>query len=389
MKKQIIIVLLCLACGLLSCTRTDSCATTKELTQNELAEAIYNVSRSGLRGNSETLMKYVEMFDSHNVGPTVNTYMNTYNESMFGALMRNRFISKETRANAVRHIKNMFTEQARRMGVYIDDIDERMEGHIDFEKNKFGRMNSKDLDKELKIQTDRFNQTLQKENTIFPANGKIDDDYRQGCYIGDCWLIATIKSLSINLKGSEILSDMMSIDEKGNVTVQLKGVDRKYTISKEELEGANELAQGDLDVRAIEIAVYNYYHEIVDHTTFFKRIKKFGDGSPISPDNNSAHGSGMNNLCTPYCILIGKEFCMDEKPNNETIEKIQSGKYSTIVSSWNKGDMDGFFKHHAYAVIGADDNYVYLSDPYNPNNELKMEHSVFLNFFDHSYSTKP
>jgi len=181
---------------------------------------------------------------------------------------------------------------------------------------------------------------------------------------------------------------MMSIDEKGNVTVQLKGVDRKYTISKEELEGANELAQGDLDVRAIEIAVYNYYHEIVDHTTFVKRIKKFDNGSPISPDNSSAHGSGMNNLCTPYCILIGKKFCIDKKPTQETIEKSKLSTYSTIVSSWNNGELDGYIRHHVYAVIGADDNYVYLSDPYKTNETLKMEHAVFLNFFDHCYSTE-
>ena len=77
MKRQIIIVLLCIACGLLSCTQTDPSPTTKELNQNEIAEAIHNVSRIGLRGNSETLMKYVEMIDDHNVGIVVEDYSNT------------------------------------------------------------------------------------------------------------------------------------------------------------------------------------------------------------------------------------------------------------------------------------------------------------------------
>lgn len=388
MKNKVYIVLLCLACSLLSCTRTDSSTTTKELTQNEIAETIHKVSHSGLRGNSETLMKYVEMINSYNVGPTVNTYMNTYNESMFGALMRNRFISSETRAKAVRHIKDMFMELSKRDGVYTDDLDKLMEGHIEYEKNKFGRMKSKDLDRDLRFLTDRYNQTIVEKNTFtfIPANGKIDSEFKQGV-ANDCWLIATIKSLSIHPKGRKMLDELITVNDDENVTVQLKGIDKKYSISKEELKGAKELAQGDFDVRALEIAVYRYIHEKVDHKNVIKRIRDIDNDSSIIPISNDFY-NGMNFLCTSYCILFGNEWCADEKPNKETIEKIKSGNYSTIVLSNNQYNMEGFSKHHVYAVTGADDNFVFLSNPYNPNEIQKMTHDDFLSFFKQCYSTE-
>lgn len=42
MKKSCFVILLCLACGLLSCTQTESSTSTKELDQHEIAEAIHN-----------------------------------------------------------------------------------------------------------------------------------------------------------------------------------------------------------------------------------------------------------------------------------------------------------------------------------------------------------
>lgn len=392
MKKPIIIVLLCLACGLFSCTQTDSSTTTKDLTPNEIAEEIHTISRSGLRGNSEMLMKYVEMIDDHNVGWIVNTYMNTYNESFFGAIMHNVFISAKTRANASKHTKDMFIQLAKRDGVYTDDLDELMEKHIDYERDKFSRMDSKYIDRDLKYLTDRYNQTL-LENILFSANGKIDEGFKQG-YVNDCWLIAAIKSLSLKTKGLEMLDEILSLDDNGNVTVQLKGVDKYYTISKENIEGSNELAQGDLDVRALEIAINQYLHETGDHTNLFKRIKNtFKTGLLIQGTNYDLYG-GMIDVRVPFQLLLGNEIeydIGDIGPNEETIEKIKSGIYYTVavvLNSEHKYNVDGFSKNHVYAVTSADDNNVFLSDPHNPDTTLTMTHDDFLKFFTFIYSTE-
>lgn len=250
-------------------------------------------------------------------------------------------------------------------------------------------MNSKLIDRDMRYLTDRCKQTKWKENTVYPANGKIDQEFKQGDYLGDCWLIAAVKSLSATPKGQEMLDDIMSIDKKGNVTVKLKGVQREYTISKEELEGANELAQGDLDVRAIEIAIRRYLNETGDQHNLLEKIKNRFNGSKIRVCEYDMY-HGMHDLSRPYNMLFGKPLIHDARSDESTIDKIKTGKYSVVVSSNNSYSLNNydFVKCHVYAVTGADNKYIYLSTPGRLSNKLKLSHANFLKFFNASYSVQ-
>lgn len=439
MKKPIIIVLFCLACGLCSCTQTDSSKKKSvgktmvtpidsnyyaqdtiykpyEKVENKDWEipSIWNKSNSsnndnskpvakttvnsrrvvdeihdscGLFCDSEKLKKNIEKINVNNVIFVVNSYKNEYGHSIFKAIMRNVFISSDTRADAVKHIKDMYMQAMKRDGIYTDDIGKLIDGHIDYEKNKFGKMSSKLIDRDLKTLSDRIKQTKKGGNTLYQANGKIDSSFKQGIYARDCWIISTIKSLSINPKGQKMLDDIMSIDENGDVTVQLKGVDKRYTISKEELEGANEFAQGDLDVRAIEIAIRRYLNEIGDHAKLFEKIKNRFSGAHIHLSDYNMY-NGMHNLSTPYYMLFGKPLVADAQPNKKTIEQIKSGNYSTVVVSHNTYKINhyAFQKYHVYTATKADNKYVYLFNPEIPNEKLKMTHKDFLKFFNTCYS---
>ena len=441
MKKPIIIVLLCLACGLCSCTQTDSSRKKNEgktmatpIDSNYYAQdtiykpyekvenkewetpSIWNKSDGsnndnskpvakttvnprrvideihdscGLFCDSEKLKEYTEKINVDNAIFVVNSYKNEYGHSIFKAIMRNVFLSSEVRANAVKHIKDMYMQAMKRDGVYADDIDKSIDGHIEYEKNKFGIMNSKLIDRDMRFLTDRYKQTKWKENTVYPANSKIDAEFKQGDYLGDCWLIAAVKSLSATQKGQEMLDNIMSIDKKGNVTVRLKGVNKKYTISKEELEGANELAQGDLDMRAIEIAIRRYLNETGDHHNLSEKIKnRFNDHKIRLCEYDMYHG--MHDLSRPYNILFGKPLIHDARSDESTIDKIKTGKYSVVVSSNNSYSLNNydFVKCHTYAVTGADNKYIYLSSPGRLSNKLKLSHANFLKFFNASYSVQ-
>lgn len=428
MKNRIIIVLLCLVCGLYSCTQTDSgrkksvgktMATsidsnhyaqnifynpykkvekkdsetniwakeknnsskteTKILDNCELAKKIH--SNSGLFSSSKKLNEYIENINADNVINIVESYKRWYGKSIFNEIMRNVFISSDTRAEAVKHIKDMLMQAMKRSGTYTEDYDKLIDGHIDYEKNKFGRMKSKDIDEDLRALFDRHRQTRRGKsyNKLISANGKIDGTFNQG-YVADCWLLSAIKSVSLNPKGQEMLNDLISLDDKENVTVQLKGVKRTYTISKEELEGANEFAQGDLDVRAIELAVNKYLHEVGDHG---------GKANNAGINRSSSDIYYDKYMGTSYYILFGRPVANVTKPNEETIEKIKTGEYSTVVlNSNNYQTPEFYFKHHVYAVTGADDNYVYLSDPCDSEIKHKITYKNFLKFFNESYSTK-
>lgn len=354
---------------------------TEVLDTCEIAKEIHN--NSGLFSSSKTLKKYIENINADNVINIVENYKRFYGKSIFNAIMRNVFISSKTRAAAVKHLKDMLMQAMKREGTYTEDYDKLIDGHIDYEKNKFGRMKSKDIDEDLRALFDRHRQTRRGKNyyKLIPANGKIDATFNQG-YVMDCWLLSAIKSLSINPKGLDMLNDLISIDDKGNVTVKLKGVGKEYTMSKEELEGANEFAQGDLDVRAIELAVNKYLHEIGDHGGNKKNEAKI---------NSSRYDiyNGMYRMSTPYYLLFGTTLVDDSKTNKETIEKIKSGEYSTVVLSYNNYKTpEGYSKHHIYAVTGADDEFVYLSDPYSPNRKCPIAYSNFIKFFNISYSMK-
>lgn len=402
MKTPHFIVLLCLVCGLFSFAQTDSSTSynipnedsvdysdSKPVTKTtvnpkRIVDEIHN--SCGLFCDSEKLKKCTERINVDNAFYVINCYKNMYGKSVFKAIMRSIFISSDTRAEAVKHINEMYMQAMKRDGVYTDDIYKLIDGHIDYAKNKFGRMNSKLIDRDMRFLTDRYIMTKKEQNTVYPANGKIDSKFKQGVYARDCWIISMVRSLSINPKGQEMLEDIMSIDENGNVTVKLKGVGKKYTISKEELEGTNELAQGDLDVRAIEIAIRRYLNETGDSANLLEKIKNRFSGAYIHLSDYNMY-NGMHNLSTPYYMLFGKPLAADAQPNKTIIERIKSGKYSTVVASHNYYIMNGYDKYHVYAVIGADDKYVYVSNPYKAD-KLKMTHDEFLKFFDCSYSMK-
>lgn len=371
---------------------------------SDAQQIITEIDRSiGLFGSTKKLKKSTEKINSNNVIKIMEYYKRRHGRSIFKAIMRNVYISSDSRVDAVKHIKDMCMQAMINQGVYTDDIDKLIDEHIDYEKNKSGRMNSKLIEKELRPLYDRYdiatcgknniykiaNATKSKKNILYPANSKIDSEFNQGKNVKDCWLLSAVKSLSLNPKGLKMLNDLISKDENGNVTVQLKGVDKKYTISKEELEGANELAQGDLDVRAIEIAIRRYLQER-KVPNLLERIKNMFSGPRLRPlqDYTSDLYKGIHNLSTPYYILFGWMMVPNSKPDKAMINNIKSGNYTAVVASLNDYSIEGYFKHHAYAVTGADDKFVYISDPYKTNTKLKMTHNKFLKFFSSGYSTK-
>ena len=390
MKKLHFIVLLCLACGLLSLAQADSStnynkssgisfdysdskpATKIAVDPKRIIEGVHSSCR--LFCDSDKLKKYTEKINTDNVIDVVNSYKNVYGKSIFKAIMRNVFISSDTRAEIVIHIKDMLMQAMKRDGIYTDDFDKSIDGHIDYEKNKFARMNSRQIDRDIRFLTDRYRQTKNGKNTLYQANGKIDAKFNQGEYLLDCWLISAVKSLSVNPKGQKMLKDILSADKNGNVTVRLKGVGKKYTISKEELEGSNELAQGDLDVRAIEIAIRRYFHE-TDHN-LSEKIKNRFSGPIIHFDEYNMY-HGIHTLSRPYYILFGNPVVPDSRPSKGTINNIKTGEYSTVVGNG-----------HAFAVLGADDKYVYVSNPYDADKITKKTHKDFIRSFNACYSTK-
>ena len=124
--------------------------------------------------------------------------------------------------------------------------------------------------KEESIAQEKLLDIIECTNNRFPneasevtekVNGKIDKDFSQGD-AGDCWLLAAIKSISMKEKGQKVLNDSIKIDKNGDVTVTLKGGHKSYKFTQKEIAARTDLSLGDMDVRAIEMAVDQYIKDM-------------------------------------------------------------------------------------------------------------------------------
>ena len=84
---------------------------------------------------------------------------------------------------------------------------------------------------------------------------------------GDCWLISSLKALNNSEKGKEIIKSCLSADNAGNITVNIKGIDKSYTITNDEINAAidsENSALGDKDAIAIELAFEKHILSAID-----------------------------------------------------------------------------------------------------------------------------
>ena len=203
-------------------------------------------------------------------------------------------------------------------------------------------------------------------------NGKIDEISYQGD-TGDCWLLASINALAKSVKGLELLNNSIKVNKDNSVTVTLRGVNKKYTFSLKELMDSNELSTGDLDVRALEKAVEKYV---------------------MQEKHDDIVGDPMN---VAYEILVGNEkniwkweFVKDMSDeyidiiNNPDI--IVTASTKTTINKKNKStEGETLVANHAYTVVKADKNYVYLINPWDSGNLIKLAYKDFIDTFENFY----
>lgn len=218
------------------------------------------------------------------------------------------------------------------------------------------------------------------------ANGEVDQDFSQGM-TGDCWLLASIKSLSNTEKGRQILKKSLTVNNDGSVTVNLQGVKKQYTISQYELKSRNDLSSGDMDVRALEIAVEKYMNE-----NSYSNLPAFNsfDGNKMSTAYEILTGKGGNliksgiNFLGDYLFGIS-DGQIDRFNDPNTIHTAAAVKSINKISSGRGEDISSM---HAYSILGSDKDYVYLVNPHNTANTIKLTRDEFKDCFNSVESVK-
>lgn len=205
-------------------------------------------------------------------------------------------------------------------------------------------------------------------------NGLIDEDFEQGG-AGDCYLLAVIKSLTLNENTEKIINDTVKIDKNGNARVTLKGVNKTFTVTKAELE-RDGYSYGDPDVRAIEIAVEKY-------------LKKYGD--PFDRGDFTL-ADGLEK--SAYFLLTGKTaYEYKGAISDKLLNQINNKKTIACAAISNEGDAKILFKsaqdedavlvtQHSYTISNIDQNYVYLINPWNTSITLQLTKTDFKKYFN-------
>ena len=349
----------------------------------KIGENIYNDTHAkrkfGLPTTGNDIAKHVKAITPNNVITVMTTYYNKdKEETIFDGILSEVGLPLEERFKYVKHIFSQLVTRQKQRGIMTDDIVKEFNAELNYQKSTWTPANSEKIDSLVNKLINRHSVRNKSQNVM--PNGKIDKNFKQG-RVGDCWLLASIKAISKTPNGLKILNESIKVDSKGNVTVTLKGVNKKYTFTKKEILGSTQLSTGDLDVRAIEMAVDKYFTE------------QRGVNGKIDIDGNYAHvayriltGKGGRNLLSNTYGRIPEHWFSDSqidnfnKPNH--VACVWATGKNSISYKTNKGKNVELVSSHAYTVSRSDSRYVYLINPWNTSSEIAVPRKIFKEFFN-------
>lgn len=357
----------------------------------------------GKKTSDDELIDLIRQIDTDYVVEVLTDYDDSnyaamfYDEDLKNSLIKDIFAMRRTpnslKFELAKHIIDKLVRCAELEDVNIDDIKTELYKELDKQASNL-RMSSEKIDRYvrciyLRIEDRHLDDKYENYGGIqnvedeASPNGKIDNAFQQG-YIGDCWLISELKAAANNEETRKILEDCIEVQSNGDVKVTLKGADVSYIIPKNRLI-MSDYAQGDMDVRAIEIAVEKY----------------------MKNEEGNVHGIHGNKGDTASKLLFGvkpklleckhKTFWQRLLGQKYYLNKIKSGKYLITSGIYNEPSKTAINENgenveldypHGYTVTNADDEWVYFSNPHDKTGVLKMSHDDFFSTFDEVCFTK-
>ena len=188
--------------------------------------------------------------------------------------------------------------------------------------------------------------------------------------------MASIAAVKRSPKGQKILDNTIKDNGDGTYTVKFKGADKEYTVSALEIISKEDYADGDLDVRILEIAAKKHY------------LTGINGGNPGDAlELLLGTGDKWKNVVRHF----------SPKPNKEKIAELLKNPnivVTTAIAPWSKlfglvmksvddkeEYKDDIATAHAYAIKGLDDKNIYLINPWYTDKTIAIPLDVFEDYW--------
>lgn len=283
-------------------------------------------------------------------------------------------------------------------------------GEINVTTSELSKLLTEDLKSSASKSSDGSEPVQQKtdENKLaqysFDINGEIEAS-KQGL-LNDCGTLSGINSLSFTEEGKRVIKNAISLDDKGNVVVYFKGVDKKYTITPEEMKNSN-ASFGDDDVKALEIAVRKFRTDVLNsnieideklpdcaystgRASFPKEGENFngdplegGDGRQIMFLLTGKEPEMFSSRILNKAAYTdkGKEYKKDFENYIKDFEK-HPEKYAATASFKYYENENNIVAMHEYAIKKIDKDNIILVNPWFSSEETVISREEFDKYFD-------
>ena len=305
----------------------------------------------------------------------------------------NRIKNSKNITNALQDlklIKNKCTElaeyyinYAKTNNIYIEDYEQEIKLSTQNDDIKNLTIATQRLLDRILVTTDKNKElgVSKKAIKLKEANGKVDETFVQG-YTGDCWFLSALHSMRRDENVLQEINNMITINKENgaikSVTVNLQG--KNYIIDYKNLKGAKEYASGDLDVRALEMAINKFMHE----------NNYAGGDINLSgyPEDACKILFGEKNIKTTNYLLNSNEKFNKylDALKDDTFKKLSSTiSTDKDASAQDKdGNIIKLIQYHEYCYSKIDKNFFYFINPHSPEIELKIPINKINDVFLHA-----
>ncbi len=232
---------------------------------------------------------------------------------------------------------------------------------------------------------DMRNPALKNQMVVENSKNKTFDGKTEQGSTGDCWLLAGLNSVIAKPNLRNELEKLVKFDSKtGDYLVTMKGINKTYRVTKNDLKEYTALAKGSQKINAVEIAMDKYIRD--DAYNDRKDIKTvdndFGFINFVTIDGNFSTFLWRTLFGDNYDLFDIKIDPLTEDFNNpdRVYEMSLNGSKEDDVYGLAKSEKEENYTiiaRHAYSIIGSDDKNIYLLNPWDSEDKITITRENF------------